>query len=345
MIGASRPASLEARLRRMLRLWPVPVALVVGAGFWIGVQWGGGHLDGRRSEVEQRLVTFRTAIESGRRQRRERPEVAKAIDAFAVRTLGNTVESVDSGVRSRLNRIGGEYGLSNLVVTTRPAVPRGTPAKGEFSRSATQRSLRDELDFVEVPASLVGQGSLESLLRVVHRIEQESWIKRIDSVSFSVGSDPSKMQLELRLTTLFLPGATVPEDLEAEVPAPTPFDRYSTLLAFDPFALPKPPEPPPLQPRPRRPDPPPPPPPSFPYGEWMLTGLIEGSSGPEAWFANAAKGERLALGLRGRLGEVELLAVGREAAEFRLGEERFVVRVGGRMDQRQPAPEPAPPPR
>lgn len=74
----------------------------------------------------------------------------------------------------------------------------------------------------------------------------------------------------------------------------------------------------------------------------MLTGLIEGSSGPEAWFANAAKGERLALGVRGRLGEVELLAVGRDAAEFRLGEERFVVRVGWRMDQRQPVPEAAP---
>lgn len=341
MTEATRSAPVEARLRRMLRLWPVPLALVVGAGFWIGVQWGGGHLDGRRNEVEQRLSTYRNAIESGRRQRRERPEVAKAIDAFAVRTLGNTVESVDSAVRSRLNRIGGEYGLANLVVTTRPAVPRGTPAKGEFSRAASQRALRDELDFVEVPASLVGQGSLESLLRVVHRIEQESWIKRIDSVSLAVGSDPSKMQLELRLTTLFLPGATVPEDLEAEFPPPTPFDRYSTLLAFDPFALPKPPEPRP-QPRPRRPDTPTPPPPSFPYGEWMLTGLIEGSSGPEAWFANAAKGERLALGVRGRLGEVELLAVGRDAAEFRLGEERFVVRVGGRMDQRQPVPEAAP---
>ncbi len=326
----------------MLRLWPVPVAMAVAAAFWLAMQWGGGRFDDRRAEVEQRLATYRSAIENGRRQRRERPEVDAAIDGFAVRTLGNTVESVDSAVRSRLNRVGEESGLANLVVSTRPAVPRGTPAKGEFSRSASQRALRDEIDFVEVPASMLGQGSLESLLRAVHRIEQEPWIKRIDSVSFAVGNDPAKMQLEVRLTTLFLPGATVPETLEAALESQTPFDRYATLLAFDPFALPKPPEPPPPpSPRPRRPNPPPPPP-SFPYADWVLTGLIEGAAGPEAWLASRSRGERLAIAPQGRIDEAVLLAVGRDAAEFLLGEERFLVPIGGSLAERRPVPAAAP---
>lgn len=332
-------ARIEAELRRILRLWPVPVAMAVAVAFWLAMQWGGGHLDGRRGEVTERLATYRNAIESGRRQRRERPEVDAAIDGFAVRTLGNTVESVDSAVRSRLNRVGEESGLGSLVVSTRPAVPRGTPAKSEFSRSGSQRALRDEIDFVEVPASLVGQGSLENLLRAVHRIEQEPWIKRIDSVSFGMGSDPAKMQLEVRLTTLFLPGATVPENLEASLESQTPFDRYATLLAFDPFSLPKPPEPSPApKPRPRKTDPPPPPP-SFPYGDWVLTGLIEGAAGPEAWLARRSSDERVALVPQARIGEAVLVAVGRDAAEFLLGEERFRVPIGGTLAERRPVPE------
>jgi len=339
--GRGERATIAAQLRRVSRLWPVPVALAAGAAFWLGLQWGEGALDGRGREVDRQIETYRSAIETGRRQRPERTRVNADLDRMAARTLGNSLEQVDSAVRARLNRIGEEVGLEALVVSTGAPVTRGTPARSEFTRAANQRALRDEIDFVEVPASLAGQGSLETLLRAVHEIEGAAWLKRIDSMRIDLGNDPARMRLDLRLTTLFLPGATVPEDLEVEPGPERPFDRYASLLAANPFLLPPPPPPPepPQRPR-RRPDPPPPPPPpaGFPYGEWMLTGVIEGPIGGEAWLAHRSNRERVALRPEERLGDAELVVIRADRVEFRLGEERFAVLVGGTLAERTPLP-------
>ena len=331
-------ASVSTALRRLSRYWIVPAALAAASAFWIGQQWGAGRLDGRSNEVQKRIKTYENAIATGRKQRRERPRIEADLDGILVRTLGGDLESTDSALRSRLNRLGEEVGLSaSLVVSTQAPSTRGTPAKSEFGRTGVQRQLRDERDFVELPASVSVQGPLEPLLRLAHRIEAEPWIKRIDSFRLDRAGADDRMKLDLRLTTIFLPGRTLPEDAQLPGSEAPPFDRYATLLASNPFASPPAPEP--RRPRERRreaPPPPPPGPPPFPYGEWMLTGVVEGPIGPEAWFRNSANGQTLALAPQGKVGDAELLRIDGDRAEFALAGESFAVLVGGSLVDRYP---------
>ena len=331
-------ASIATLLRRLSRYWIVPAALAAATAFWIGQQWGAGRLDGRSNEVAKRITTYENAIATGRKQRRERPQIEKDLDGIFVRTLGSDLESTDSALRARLNRLGEESGLSaTLVVSTQAPATRGTPAKSEFGRTGVQRQLRDEPDFVELPASVSVQGPLEPLLRLAHRIEAEPWIKRIDSFRLDRAGADDRMKLDLRLTTIFVPGRAGTEDAEVPGSEAPPFDRYATLIASNPFASPPAPEP--RRPRERRretPPPPPPGPPPFPYGEWMLTGIVEGPIGPEAWLRHRSSGETLALGPQGRVGEAELLRIEGDRAEFALAGESFAVLVGGSLVDRYP---------
>lgn len=329
-------ASIGMFLRRLSRYWIVPAALAAASAFWIGQQWGAGRLDGRSNEIAKLIATYENAIATGRKQRRERPQIEKELDGILVRTLGADLESTDSALRARLNRLGEEAGLSaSLVVSTQAPATRGTPARSEFGRTGMQRQLRDEPDFVELPASVSVQGPIEPLLRLAHRIEAEPWIKRIDSFRLDRAGADDRMKLDLRLTTIFVPGQAAPEDAELPGSEAPPFDRYAMLIASNPFASPPAPEP--RRPRERRRDPPPPPgPPPFPYGEWMLTGIVEGPIGPEAWLRHRSNGETLALAPQGKVGEAELLRIEGDRAEFSLAGESFAVLVGGSLVDRYP---------
>jgi hypothetical protein len=331
-------ASIAALLRRLSRYWIVPAALAAASAFWIGQQWGAGRLDGRSNEVAKKIATYENAIATGRKQKRDRPKIEADLDGILARTLGSDLESTDSALRARLNRLGEEAGLSSsLVVSTQAPSTRGTPAKSEFGRTGVQRQLRDEPDFVELPASVSVQGPLEPLLRLAHRLEAEPWIKRIDSFRLDRAGADDRMKLDLRLTTIFVPGRAAAED--AELPgseAPT-FDRYAMLVASNPFASPPAPEP--RRPRDRRretPPPPPPGPPPFPYGEWILTGIVEGPIGREAWLRHRSSGETLALSLQGKVGDAELQRIEGDRAEFALAGESFAVLVGGSLVDRYP---------
>ena len=301
-------ASIATLLRRLSRYWIVPAALAAASAFWIGQQWGAGRLDGRSIEVAKRITTYENAIATGRKQRRERPQVEADLDGILARTLGNDLESTDSALRARLNRLGEEAGLSaTLVVST------------------------------QAPASVSVQGPIEPLLRLAHRIEAEPWIKRIDSFRLDRAGADDRMKLDLRLTTIFVPGRSAADDAELPGSEAPSFDRYAALIASNPFASPPAPEP--RRPRDRRretPPPPPPGPPPFPYGDWMLTGIVEGPIGPEAWLRHRSSGETLALAPQGRVGEAELMRIEGDRAEFALAGESFAVLVGGSLVDRYP---------
>jgi len=81
-------------------------------------------------------------------------------------------------------------------------VRRASPARTLFKGNA-QRTLRDEVDFVELPAVVSGQGNYEQALRLISSIENEPWIKRIDSIKMDPKDNGGKFDFSLRLTTLF----------------------------------------------------------------------------------------------------------------------------------------------
>lgn len=319
----------------------VVLALAVG-----GYLSGSGRFSAERAKVLRDETTYRTALLEIRDERSRRGKLDAQLGSFVDRTLGGTAETCDAQLRSRLNRLGEEVGLRDLRVTTGTAASRTSPAKAEFGRSGRDRALREEVDFVELDATLNGEGSLEQVLRLVHRIDVEPWIKRIDGVKFDSARDGERIRLSLKLTTVFLPGLDRKVELKVADSELAGFARFAALVDANPFRVPKPAPAavagtPPATVNPNAdpgPGPPtaPPPPTGFPYDQWQLTGLVSGPTGQEAWLRNASDNRSAILQPGQAMGDVTFLGFSADIADFAAGESRFRVQVGSSLATRLP---------
>lgn len=306
----------------------VGIVLILGGGYAIGA----GTFSDRRGELRRDAETYRNALEQFRDERKQRAALDASLQAVADRTLGSDVASTDSALRGRLNRIGEELGFADFRVATGTSTARGSPAKGEFKRTGRERELRDEIDFVELQATVSTEGTLEQTLRLLHRLDVEPWIKRMESLRLEERKDGERLRATIRFTTLFLPGRRGQGELKVSPESLAAFDRYAPLVAANPFRLPKPAE---EAPRPVVAEAPTPrPPPSFPYHQWRLTGLVSGPAGVEAWFRNASTGEARQLGVGERIGEVIFVGAEGDVAELRMGDDSFRLEVGGPLGER-----------
>lgn len=303
------------------------VAAAVVAALAGGYLVGAGTLSARRGELETARDTYRNALTQFRQERTERPELDAALQSFVDRTLGSDLASTDSALRGRLNRIGEELGLADFRVATGTSTARGTPARSEFRRSGQERELRDEIDFVELQATVTAEGSVEQTLRLLHRIEVEPWIKRVESVRLEERRDGERLRSTIRLTTIFMPGKRGTSELRVADADLAAFDAYRPIALANPFRMPRPPEPPPAAVA-EKPAPKPRPAPGFPYHQWRLTGVVSGPTGVEAWFRNAATGESRQLAIGDRIGEVEFVGFAGDVADLRRGEQAFRLQVG-----------------
>ena len=300
---------------------------------WAGVSLAHG---GRIESLETRIQRHRSFLAEAAGDLDRRIEVRDSIDAFTDRTLGGDREAVDHALRTRLNRLGEIIELDDLLVDTLRATRQGTPAARQLDgrgQSGLRKELRDRPDFVEVEAIVSGEGTLEQALRLVHRLEAEPWPKRIDRVHLDPDDNGERVSISVRLATLFVPGATP----GAPPPAlsrndPPGFNEYAALAAMNPFRLPPPPPEPEPEPEPE----PPPVKPEFPYGEWGITGIVDGPDGGEVWLTNRRTGDARRLSVGDRLHEAVLVAAKGDRAEFGIGEERFDVAVGQTLRERIP---------
>jgi hypothetical protein len=302
------------------------------AGYSIGARtWSSD-----RDDAEDRIGRYTTFLTTVRGQRDQRAQLDQQTTAYIDRTLGEKLEVVDSRLRERLNRIGEDLQLRNLVVSTGRPTALPTPAKANHNKPA-QRRLRDEPDFVELEASIWGEATLEQALWLVHRLESERWLKRIQQFRLEPRDNGERFQVAVRLTTLF-----VPEREPREVPPPADdaagFVPYQVLVAANPFRVPPPPPPPlpPSVPSAPAPQPAPVPLPAYGYGQWRLTGVTQGPGGVEVWLHNPTTRESLTLTPGQKLQQAELVSVDGEQARFKLGDQQFIVAVGGSLDDRTP---------
>ncbi|TVQ55850.1 MAG: hypothetical protein EA377_02855 [Phycisphaerales bacterium] len=283
------------------------------------------HLD-RIEQLSSRITEYRRSLD---RQPRQQSQLASIVE----RTLGNDVEGVDHRLRSRLNRITEEVGLDGASINTSNPATRGTPAQRRFGRRGLEGELREKIDFVEIEATVVGEGSFEQIVELLDRIETEPWIKRVHQLRIDPRGNGERFNTTLRLVTLFLP------DQPTEPPPAEPYDeerlaRFAALVGQNPFRIPPPPEP---EPEPvRTADSPPQPDPPYPYQQWVVTGVAESRHGPEVWLRNRQSGETRRLGVGDTLRELIFTAAREDQAEFEHEEERFLVAVGTNLNDRTP---------
>jgi hypothetical protein len=277
------------------------------------------------------------------------------VQSVADRTLGSSLEVVDSEVRRRLNRACEELGISEFSVTTGTSVAKATPAKREFKQS-TERALRDEPDFVEVEATVNAAGRAGQMYRLIHRVQAEPWLKRVESLRLDPSADGSQLRMTLKLRTLFLPGRPPAKPLMLDPQALTSAERFNSLFESNPFRIPPPPvaaAPQTVQKTPTggiatapngasqgandtsivvpNPDSP------FPYGEWQLTGVVDGPSGAEAWLRHLPTGSQLTLQPGAAVGELIFRRVEYDFGVFDSPGGTCRVQVGSNLTQRSSA--------
>ncbi|MFO0827954.1 MAG: hypothetical protein U0572_07355 [Phycisphaerales bacterium] len=314
-------------------IWLGGAGLLAGSllgGFMVGAK----RLSSERAQAEEELRTYQRAIEETAKEASARTKLDREIAAVVDRTLGSDQELADSALRSRLNRIGEEIRLMDLRVSTGTATKRATPAKRTLPKPKDPRDLDD---FVELPATVSGEGTIEQALQLVHRIDVEPWIKRIDSVRLEELKQGERIKVTVRLTTLFLPDRKGRGDLKPTEGALASFERLRPIVNANPFRVPQPAKP--ATPVAAAQPTPPAAPSGFPYEQWRLTGVVTGPLGAEAWLKNSATGEQRQLAPGQQIGDVVFVGCDRDLAEFRQGENRFRVQVGGAMNERAPLAE------
>ncbi len=300
------------------------IVLVAGVG-WLGWTPVRGMYLSERADLQQSIVGLRDEVDRYRAGSDDHVRVTEALRAYVDRTLGGDLESVDHELRTRLNRLGEDIGLESVSVATGRVRRMESPARSEraFRR---HRELREEIDFVQIEASILGHGSLEEVLQLVDRIDAQPWLKRVLQVRLQPRDNGERFAVTVRLVTLFLPGrfpAHSPETAESS----GGLERFAALVSRNPFRLP----PKTAEPAPKHVAVTPP---VDPLATWTLTGLVTGPDGVEAWLLEAGSGRSRRLLVGQTIEQFRLVSAGGETAEFQLGDERFKVQVGQRVSHR-----------
>lgn len=327
-------------------------ALVAGTLGWLVHSGRLTQLSGfDRAAAAADIARSNEFLAAVKEQRSKRKALDARLGAVVDRTLGERADAVDTALRARLNRIAEETGVRDLMIATGTAIDRRSPARAELSRLSLPKAERDRPDFVELRATIAGEGAVDQVLRLVHRITVDPMMKRVEAVKFEPSRDGARVRVTMRLATIFVPGRE-PAQLP---PAPTAeaiagFAKYAPLAARNPFRVPSPDAPSAAgattvaaapapgagsaAPAPAAEAAAPAGPGGFPYGQWMLTGVIDGPAGTEAWFRNAASGEHRALRINETIAEFALVGLDADAARVAAGGATYRVRVGDTLEAR-----------
>lgn len=314
-------------LRRFIP-WIIGVSVALGVVYWFA------HIVylGPAAKLRADIKNAEGTLEQFRDYRRTLAGYHDDLQSFADRTLGSRDEAVVHKLRTSLTTLAYDVGLSEVAASDGPRRPEDSPAKIEIRRNNPRRNVPD---FIEQTGVVSGVGTLEQAMRLVHRIESEPWLKRIDEVKLDPKDNGTRVAVTVRLTTPYLPDYAPSENLERDPYDASSFTKYVAFTETNPFRIPPPPpQPKPEQPKPREPAQPTPGPAPFPYGEWVVTGLADGSSGPEVWLRRGNQTRRLSTGEK--LHEFEFVAYVGDQAEFVHGDSRFLVGVGHSLGDRTP---------
>jgi hypothetical protein len=264
-------------------------------------------------------------------------EVRKRLEAIAATGLSPQRDLAAHQMRTLLSRIGQASRLNDLKVTDLPAREAISPAVRAFSGSAAS-ALRQRPDFVVLPGSLEGTGTLEQVLATLAALQSQPWIHRVEGFSLRpAGRRAERLTLKVEVSSLLMPDLS-PRDRPAPEVAPTSpavealWRPVALRDLFKDAAVAQAPAAPPADPPAAA---------VSPYAQWRLAGLVVSELGAEAIFAPVAGGP----GLTVRQGESILdakLVGGRmteegEAAVLEVNGERFLVRLGQTLAARAPA--------
>jgi hypothetical protein len=318
------------------------IGLVAGVGWFVSDSF---YLKPAR-ELDERAGEFRRRIEGYDAATKGWRETRIALRELSSSMLAGEQVVVEHRLRNLLSELAEREGLREIVVSHgRPRVePNPAQERGSGVSRGLRRMLSEQQDFVVVRARLQGLGTLERVTATLASARAQPWLHRVEGFTIAPkGKEKSVYELKADLATVYAPDLVDAEAGPPELTQPVAADARlaSAVAERSPFRLADPAKPADPKPRPvaKKKDPPPPPPP--PYNKWRVTGVIEvagdGGNTMQVMLARTDTGELRTLNQGDSILEARLDSASGESAYFTLKGERYVVRTGQTLAQRQPA--------
>lgn len=319
-------------LKRVLLAAGVATTLVVGA-WWAGQRFYSAPAAQKRAQI----TGLRQQVDRLKQQVAPQFEVRKRLETLAKTGLPPQRDLAAHQMRTLLAQIGQAARLADLKVTDLPARDAISPAVRAFTGSAAT-TLRQKPDFVALPGSLEGVGTLDQVLATLAALQSQPWIHRVEGFSLRpVGRRADRLTLKVEVSSLLMPDLA-PKDLPASVIAPT---LPAAEALWRPVALRELFKEPAVAQAPPAVPPNPDLPAASPHAQWRLAGLIISENCTEAIFAPVSGGPGLTVKQGEALLDARLIG-GRvtdegEVAVIEVNGERFEVRLGQTLAARSPA--------
>ncbi|MGQ0627489.1 MAG: hypothetical protein ACT4PL_05235 [Phycisphaerales bacterium] len=319
----------------------------IGALGAVGFAAVGWYLLPRR-ELDNDIAAWRTATERFEADALNAVAVRKRLQAFAETTLGRTEETVSADVRTALNEMAAAYGLRQTSVANLAPQSVRNPAAVATSdfKETWKRDLRESEDFRGMPATVSGKGSLEQCVSFLAALSAQDWAHRIDSVLLRPNNkDRTGFDLAVGLTTFFMTDLGRTAERTRLWNRPTDGESVAWRAIVEKNVFREPPAPAALPPATVTQAPPPPPAQGPAYGEWRVTAVVRGGSGPELWLLNTRTSEKKALSVGESVLDACFIGGSAGVARVTVGEVLFEVALNDTLAQRRAVPvriEPAP---
>ena len=251
--------------------------------------------------------------------------------AIAETGLGRSAEVAEHRFRTLLGELCDQSGLGDYVIATREPVAVGDPASKsrpvEFSKAMRQKS-----DFVEIEASVSGEGSYSSVIQTLALLESQPWIHRVKEFSIQTGSaDRAAYEFRSTVSTVLLPDLMTDETGSQASVVPAAGEGLDRLMAWNPFVV----ERDPVVAVAPVPQAVPSPPSEPPYVDWRISGVMHSSRGElQAIVSNTRTGESRTLSVGSTLLGLTLSGVERDRVRFTEDETGYEVALGGSLADR-----------
>lgn len=260
--------------------------------------------------------------------------VKRRIAELVNNSLGQDPQLAEHRLRTLLTDLCARAALSEYVISCKAPKGVGNPAAGENVREFN-REMRSTPDFVSQVTVITASGNYEACIRAVALLEAQPWLARIDSLTLQPsGKERMVYDLTASVTTIVMPDLANEETgQDAFVQEPNA-DTLTELARRNPFIVtPEPapavaraePEPVPSQPRPK----------TKPFGEWVVTGVMQTEGGGEVILSNAKTGASRSMKPGSEILGLRVSEVGVGFVTMMEGESGYRVALGQSLAERE----------
>lgn len=286
------------------------------------------------SEMRETLSSWSSGKSQMESSLLDEARVQRRLDELVGHSLGQDTQLAEHRLRTLLTDLCARATLDEFVISCKEPKSVGNPAAAENVREFS-REMRSTPDFISQETVITASGNYESCMRALALLEAQPWLARVDGLTIvPSGKERLLYDLTVTVTTVVLPDLAT-ESTGQDAYVHEPYDEaLAGLASRNPFVVI--PDPPPVVAEvehesehvPPRPKP-------KPYGEWIITGVMQTEDGGEVILSNAKTGASRSMTPGAEILGLRLSVVGVGYITMMEGESGYRVALGQSLAERE----------